>query len=662
MKIRLKRLSLQNFKGCKDRIVDFSDRTDICGANATGKTTIMDGFMWLLFDKDSTGATKFQIRPLDADGKQIDNVEIMVEGTLELDGKEVVLKKVQKQKWVKRRGSDITELQGNENLFEINGYPKSEKDYKEYISDLVDEELFKLITNPQAFTSLPWKKQREVLMRLVSDVSDIDVANMDEKFAELIPELEQASTTDIQKKYTKSLNNWKKKQIEIPARIDELSKQMGQIDVSDLELQANCLREQITETEKRYEDSEAAMKEHDRATAEILRVKGEMSAIYEKAAHSLDEERKAVQKRKDEAQKGFIESRQRIQMGELTYKHCQDTISYHEKEKKQLQDAWRKEKAESFREFVEIDASALICPTCGQDFPEEQRMQKIADHRNVYEADKAEFEETKKNRLDEITKSGNSVVETIKKLQAELKEEGVKLEQAKADSMKFNKLESEAMEALSKLPIQPDLSGNQQYEALQLQLSNLENGLHKLIGGADYRSQLRIKLSGLREELSGVEKKIASADTTAIEERIAELKEEQLDVAQKVADQERMIVLLESFVRAKMNRISGIINRKFKYTDFLLFKEQFNGGMTECCVARKNGVTYPDLNAAAKVQVGLDIINTLQEIYGVKVPIWIDNRESVTEIPEMNCQIINLYVDSECKELKVSDDKELKVG
>ena len=229
-KIKLEKLMLQNFKGCTERMVEFSDRTVISGANATGKSTIVDSWCWLLFNKDSTGAEKFQIRPLDADGQQIDNVEIMVEGMLTVDGKEIVLKKVQKQIWRKRRGTDVTELQGNENLFEINGYPKSEKDYKEYISDLLEEKVFKLITSPKAFMALPWKEQRAVLMRLVDDVSDIAIAESDSRFAALVPELEQASPDDIQKKYTKALNAWKKKQVEIPARIDEVSKQLVDID------------------------------------------------------------------------------------------------------------------------------------------------------------------------------------------------------------------------------------------------------------------------------------------------------------------------------------------------------------------------------------------------------------------------------------------------
>lgn len=663
MQIKLKKLTLQNFKGCKGREVSFADKTDIFGANATGKTTILDAFMWLLFDKDSTGATKFQVRPLDAEGKQIDNVEIMVEGTMDVDGKEVVLKKVQKQIWRKRRGTNVIELQGNENLFEINGYPKSERDYKVYISELVDEEMFKLITNPQAFVSLPWKKQREVLMRLVDDVSDVEIAQEDERFSALIPELEQASTDDIQKKYKKVLDTWKKKQVEIPARIDEVSKQLVDIDVAELELQRNYLREQIAEVERQQEDSESAIKEYDKYSNEILRLKGKMRTISDKANHSLDEARRTFQIRKDEAQRGFEDSRQKIRMVELDITRCKAAIERREAEKKRLQDEWRAEKAKTFPEYVELPALAeddLVCPTCGQALPEELKREKISNHerdeenhRKDYEADRRAFEANKKDVLALITQKGNAAVAAIKEKQAELKQLEADLEQAKADSVRFNKEESEAMEEFNRLPAYADLSDNQEYEALQLQVSKMEEALRNMSTGADYRSQLRIKLTGLREELSVVEKKIASADNTAVEERIAELQEEQREVGQKVADQERVICLLEDFVKTKMNRISKSINAKFGITDFLLFREQYNGGMAECCVARKNGVTYPDLNAASKVQVGLDIINTLQKIYGVQAPIWIDNRESVTEIPEMDCQIISLYVDRTCKELMV---------
>ncbi len=661
-RIKLEKLVLQNFKGSTDRTIEFSERTVISGANATGKTTILDAFMWLLFNKDSSGATSFQIRPLDVDGRQIDNVEIMVEGSLDVDGKKVTLKKVQKQIWRKRRGTDVTELQGNENLFEINGYPKSEKDYKEYISDLLEEKMFKLITNPQAFTALPWKEQRAVLMRLVDDVSDIAIAESDSQFSELIPELEQASADDIRKKYTKALNTWKKKQVEIPARIDEVSKQLVDIDVAEKELHANYLREQIADTERQYEEADSSVKEFDRINNQILEIKGEIRMIYDVADRKLREQAAEIQNRKDSGYEGFNEARQRIRMCELDIERVQSSIERKESEKKQLQDEWRAEKAKEFpayEGFPEFDGD--ICRACGQALPEGKRMENLAayeerkkKHLSDYEKSKEAFELSKKERLAQIADKGNATVAAIKKHQGELEQLTADLEKVKKDSIRFNKMKSDAMAEFDKLPLKPDLSGNQEYESLQLQLSKLEEGMKSMSTGADYRSQLRIKLAGLREELSAVEKEIASADNTAVEERIAELQAEQREVGQKVADQERMICMLESFVMEKMDKVSGMINAKFNTVSWKLFDTQINGGMKETCECKINGVSYSDLNNGHQIIAGLDIISSLSALYGVTAPAFIDNAEALNDfnIPDMDGQMVLL---------KVSDSESLEV-
>ncbi len=663
-RIKLEKLVLQNFKGCTDRTVEFSDRTMISGANATGKTTILDGVMWLLFNKDSTGAEKFHIRPLDADGRQIDNVEIMVEGTLTVDGKEVVLKKVQKQIWRKRCGTDVTELQGNENLFEINGYPKAEKDYKEYISDLLEEKMFKLLTNPQAFTALPWKEQRAVLMCLVDDVSDIAIAESDSRFAALVPELEQASTDDIRKKYTKALNKWKDRQKEIPTRIDETSKQRKDIDVAERELHANYLREQIADAERQYEDADSAVKEFDRVNDRILEVKGEMRMIYDVADRQLQEQATEIQNRKDSADVGFSESRQKIQMCELDIERVQAVIDRNEAEKKRLQGEWRAERAKEFPAYEELpalDKDSFICPTCGQALPENLKKEKLSDyevrkkkHLEGYEEARKVFEASRKERLALITDKGNAVVAAIKNYQAELEQLKADLEKAKADSVRFNKMKSEAVAEMNKLPLKPDLSDNQEYESLQLELSKLEEGMKSMNTCADYRSQLRIRLSGLREELSAVEKEIASADNTAIEKRITKLQAEQREVGQKVADQEKMICMLESFVRAKMDKVSGMINAKFHTVSWKLFDMQINGGLKETCECTVSGVPYSSLNNGNQIIAGLDIISSLSSLYGVTAPVFVDNAEALNDfnIPDMDCQMVLL---------KVSDDKELRV-
>lgn len=212
MQATIKSIHLENFKGVKNDTYQFEGKNvSVIGQNATGKTTIVDSLWWLLFNKDSAGNEKFSIRPLDKDGKQIDNVEICVSAALDIDGKEMKLKKVQKQKWAKQRGTSVTTLQGNVNSYEIDGYPKSEKEYKECVASIVGEDLFKIVTSPTYFPNMKWQEQRENLMRFVTDISDVELANQDKRFADLISELEKApSTDDIKKKYQKALNEWKK--------------------------------------------------------------------------------------------------------------------------------------------------------------------------------------------------------------------------------------------------------------------------------------------------------------------------------------------------------------------------------------------------------------------------------------------------------------------
>ena len=246
--VLIKNISIENFKGCKIANYSFGKKTSVFGANASGKTTIFDSVTWLLFNKDSIGAEKFNIRPLDADGRPVDNVEIKVEATFVIDGKEKILTKVQKQNWVKKRGASEATLQGNINSYEVDGYPKTEKDYKECVADIVSEELFKMLTSPTYFTSLKWKEQREILMKFVTDVTDLELALGNQQFAELVDEIEKApSTDDIQKKYQKAMNEWKKKAAELPVRIDEARRQKVEIDLAELELGKKAIQEQIQE-------------------------------------------------------------------------------------------------------------------------------------------------------------------------------------------------------------------------------------------------------------------------------------------------------------------------------------------------------------------------------------------------------------------------------
>ena len=664
MQIRLKSLHLENFKGIQNITMDFSRRTNIHGANATGKTTIFDGFTWLLFNKDSTGNEKFDIRPLDAEGKRIDNVEIKVTALLDVDGTEVELSKVQKQNWVKKRGTDTVSLQGNINSFEVDGYPKLESDYKAYINQLIPEDLFKILTSPQYFAGMDWKKQRTVLMKLAGRVSDLEIAREDAKFALLIPELEKApSTDDIRKKYAKALSEWKKRQAELPARIDEVSRQLVDVDVAELELYRNHLKEKIAETEQAMDNSAGAYKEYQTRFEEVTTLRKEVQEYRKKAENKAEEQREKIRKKIRDCDSTISIARQGSKFAVLETERLERQIGSRQEEKVSLQNEWRAKKAQNYQEFVplpDLGQDALSCPVCHREFQDDRREQIIRDHEELcrkheedYRKGMDAFELDKKKSLAAIEEKGNAVVETIRNLKAEKEQIQNQIAEHEKNIQNAETEKADLEKILSQIPVDAGLSDDQVFAEMQLRLSKMEEAFSGLNNGEDSRSQMKIRLSGLREELSATEQKIASSDNSKVEARIEELQEEQREVGQKVADQEHMLYLLDQFVMEKMQCISELINSKFDTVSWKLFDIQINGGVKECCECTVNGVPYSALNSGHRIVAGLDIIRSLSQLYEASAPIFIDNAESINEfnLPDMDAQMI-------C--LSVSEDRELK--
>lgn len=672
MQIKLKSIHLENFKGIKSLDVTFGDKTKIKGQNASGKTTIFDSFTWLLFNKNSAGEEKFNVRPLDADGKRIDNVEIKVVAVLDVDGKEVELSKVQKQKWVKKRGTDVTELQGNENLYEIDGYPKSEADYKAYISGLVNEDLFKMLTNPQYFSSMKWKDQRDILMKFVSDISDVELAQSNPEFADLIPELEKApSTDDIQKKFAKTLSEWKKKQVEIPVRIDELSKSLVQIDTAEHELAKADLERRIAELDGKIANTGSAISA---LQSEEMQLQFDMSGIMQTMNMELSKKRHSVDGSIRDCRYEIERLNTLISANEKQISDNKSAIESAEKKRSELGAEYNAEKTKVFDETPylfheeewQFDENSTICKSCGQVLPADKIEQIKAD----FEARKAKSKADAKKRLEDA--EGNFVVQHNSNLE-EIKAEGfeqkhiiedltAKNEALQAEIETLKKQEQEALakqnelsKQLEELPSEADYTHNAEYVKLKARHDEVLAQIESMKSSTDAADTFKAEKETLIAELDSVKAEIAKdSKNVEIEERIGELEAEQKDVGQKVADQEKMLYLLEAFIREKMMKISDSINQHFKTVNFKLFDMQLNGGMKECCECTVNGVPYSTLNSGHRIIAGLDIIQSISELYGVTAPIFIDNAESLNEfnVPDMAAQMILL---------SVSDDSELKV-
>lgn len=675
MKLKIRSLHMENFKGIKMLDVTFSGKTKISGQNAVGKTTIFDAFTWLLFNKNSAGEEKFNVRPLDKDGNRIDNVEIKVVAVLDVDGKEIELSKVQKQNWVKKRGTDTVALQGNVNSFEIDGYPKSEADFKEYISSLAQsEDMFKMLTNPQYFSSLKWKDQRDILMRLATDVSDVELAQTDAKYAPLLGELEKApSTDDIRAKFSKALSGWKKKQAEIPVRIDEAEKSKVDVDVAEQELAKVDLVRRIAECDKKMENAGSALGD---LRSKEMQLQFDMSGMEQTMNRELSNKRSIMDAELRDCKNELEHFAVTISLKEKQISDNEKTITDADAERKKLGEQYNSEKAKAFDEtpylFDEskwiFDESTTVCSLCGQKLPadkieqlkadfEERKTKAKADAKRKLNDSKSDFITQKESNLEEIKAYGfakKNLIEELTKKNADLQMEIDSLKKQEQGTL-TNK--EELCKLLSEIPEEADYSQNEEYVKLKAEHDKILADIAKLESeGADkVVTDLKAEKADLQAQLDEVNKVIAqAANNVAIDDRIETLRDEQKEIGQKVADQEQMLYLLEEFIRFKLNKVSESINSHFKTVNFKLFEMQLNGGMKDCCECTVNGVPYSALNSGHRIVAGLDIIRSLSELYGVSVPIFVDNAESLNEfnVPDMDAQLILL---------SVSADKQLKV-
>lgn len=642
MRITLKSIHIENFKGIKSLDVSFSERTTICGQNAVGKTSVFDAFTFCLFGKDSKGSEKFEIRPLDSFGNKIHNVVISVECVFDVDGVTRSLKRSVSENWVKKRGNEQKTLQGNVGSYEVDGYPRSEKEYKEFVKELVDEDVFKMITSPMYFTSLPWKEQRSILMNLVSEQSDAVLARSIGGFEDILDELEKApSTDDIQKKYQKSMSELKKIQNELPVRIDEVHRQIQPVaKTHELEAKRTLITDLIKDENEKITETTKANERIIEINREVGELRASLSTIQVSANAELNEKRTTLEMNLTNAktEKRIKES----ELAELERAINQDKEMLSAMEAKR--EALRKEYASA--KALVFDETSNTCPMCKQILPKDQ----IEVHRK-------EFESKKKETLERVEKDGKSCADLVATITDRINSNEAKIEKAKVEIETANKNIESVMNEVAGLPSEVVAEDTEEYKEVVAMMDKKAEELAGLNAAiTQVTTSARANLEDLKQQLKEVDDSLAVSNANEeLMKRVSELESEQRDVAQKVMDCEKILYLVESFIKAKMDAVSEQINSKFDGIKFKLFDYQINGGLKETCECTVNGVPYASANNGHRIIAGLQIIKTLQSVFDSSAPIFVDNSEAVNEYnyPHMDCQMVFL---------QVTDDKELKVG
>ena len=641
--IKLKKLYLRNFKGIKDLNIDFGNITNVFGENATGKTTIADAFMWLLFDKDSQDRATFEIKTLDKDNNVIHGLEHEVTGILNIDGKDVTLSKIYKEKWTKKRGEAESTLTGHETLYSIDEVPVKKKEYQEFINDIIDENLFKLITNPLYFsTNMRWQDRRKVLLDIIGNITDDKVINYR---SDLKPLTKLLSDKDIDT-FKKSVQAKKRRLNEeikaIPIRIDEANNSIKELDFEALEFNKRGIVGGIKSLEEQLLDgskvNEEVLKERDK----LYSMKSKLRDMEYKASMEADKPKRELELKRDRF-------KNQLWQIECELNNLIDKKALYEKQADTLNrkaDELRNEWFDVNSKELEFNENEFVCPTCKRPFD-------AADIENKKKELRENFNQSKAKKLSEIQAQGKGKKENFEKAKADIQDIKDKIETSRAlkedKAKEINELEEQIDNFVAKDP----LIGDGEYQALKTEISELETKLQQLTTVNNQVQDLKNRKSKLEIELGEVNSQLAYKEQNEkLKARIVELQEEEKKLAQQIAALEGQEYLCEEFVKTKVKLLESSINSKFKYVSFKLFDTQVNGGLVETCEALVNGVPFSNANTASQINAGLDIINVLSEHYGVQAPIFIDNRESVNDLIETNSQVINLIV---------SKDKNLKV-
>ncbi len=634
--MKLTKLELLNFKGLKSFTINLNGDVVIRGDNATGKTTVFDSVCWLLFGKDSLDRADFEIKTLDG-GEPIHKVNHEVTGTFTLDeGGTVELKRVYREKYSSPRGGEVT-MTGHTTDYFVDGVPKKEKEYKEMVSSLVDESIFKLITNPLYFNeTYSWQNRRKLLLEMCGDISDEDVIASHDELRRLAGLLDGRTVDDHRKVVAAKKTAINKELDMIPVRIDEAMRNKPEItsDKAKLIRDIETLSAGIDEVEKQ----KAIIQNGFSSTEKESKIRDINRQLEGQSSKVLSDYHKQKQRLRDE----YEASLTKLKMVEVDRDRCADRRDELNKEIERESKRIITLQSE-FDTFNAQQFNKESCPTCGQALP--------ADKQAALEA---EFNTNKSKKIEEW----KGLIESAVKLKGNYEEQqeimASKIDSLTTEASQYNdayNVKFKEYEAYS----EPNLEDDPVYADLKAQLFLLEIDDEP---GADTED-----LAKLDEELSSMKSKKANLETELnkfnliddINHRILELESQQQKlVAEKNALDEASF-LMDEFIKAKVNMLEENINSKFKLARFKMFNVMLNGNIEECCETTYKGVPYRSMNNAARINVGLDIINALTSYYKVNAPVFIDNAEAVTDFIPVNSQTIKLIVDESEPQLVVKE-------
>lgn len=643
----LKSLSLCNFKGEKERTTNFNvDVTTISGGNGLGKSRHFDAFIWLLFGKDAQDRKDYEVKTR-VNGEELHNVECSVSGVIAVDGEEVTLKRAFVEDWVKPRGQVERVFKGNHTECWWNETPVNVSEFDKRVHEIVDSNVFKMITNPAFFVGMNWKLQREQLFQLAGTITDVEIASSNPDFALLLDKISGKSLADFKAEIAARKKRLKNELEQIQPRIDQTHKMMPENeDFHAIEMEIERADREIADIDKAIADVTAAIrKQYEKEQAKQNKanaLKSECQQIVfnaktkaQDAVFEANASRRELENQVKDKERAIENTQKEITAGQVEIAKVHREIDEINTEQARLRNDWFAENEKTYN-------GENICPHCGQNLPEDM----IAKAREV-------FTKAQVCKCDEISTKGKQLGEKMAILEAkvaEIKQDVDNATKNKAtlcvelDTLKARFIEIPVVDVATVVP-----ENIPEWVAKQKEIADIEATISTDNSGVD-TTELQNQKTTWNTLRDGLKARLAKRDDIArCEKEISQLEENGKKLAQQIADVEREEYTVEQFTKTKIDECEKRINAMFKFVSFRLYDYTFEGNAVETCIPLVDGVPYGSANTAGQVNAGLDIINTLCRHYGICAPIFFDGRESVNDIIPTESQIINLVVTKDNK-------------
>ncbi len=644
MEVRLKQMKLRNFKGIKELEVDFNGQnTDIYGKNATGKTTLVDAFTWLFFNKDSTGSADFDVKTKNENGEYLHNLEHSVEVIVEVIDKmveggspvsvEKSFKKIFKEKYTKQRGSTTATFTGHTTDYFVDDVPRKKKEYDEIVNQLFDSNIFPMITDPFYFnTRMKWQDRRKMLIDICGDVSDELVINFNNELVPLLSVLNGKNVDDYRTQLKRQMKPINEELKAIPIKINEAHLAIpNEIEEFDEE-KYKFINEKINEFEAKKQTALSGGAIADKET-ELINLKNKKLLIENEIPINTKQFKDKIYElslQEDEMQRKI----ERLKADVQAKKSMQKSNEFR-----------RDELREKYKNVnsMQYDESQNICQYCGQNLPTEKVDELIK-----------KFNISKSGELERIGSEGKRLKEEFDKRADEIILLENNIETMQRGIADLQNVIKEKDDELNKIHDNFKADQKQKVNKIDIQISDIEREIQHLKSeSGDAVNQYEEKLNNLKNKKAILDSIVASKNLAeAQKKRIEQLEAREKQLVDEYHEKDKLLYLTDLFIKTKVEMLTEKINSHFKLCNFKLFNIQINGGLEECCIPTYNGVEYTDLNTASKINVGLDCINTISDFANCRFPVFLDNAECINKPLETVSQQIRLYV-TEDEKLRV---------